>query len=229
MISLKSQDKPSSSDESDAELVRHIQNNSIEECEREISILYKKYAEDVFRMTKSLYDNSDEGIKRSEDLFQEAWRLALERINRYDSEFGRSFGAWVKGIADNLFLEDYKLSSKKAKAIREIGYSMELGDEGEPIDEEQDLNKLEEETRLGSSQEKKLIRKEDLLSALNILTPVEKEILLEWLRTYDKNDPGNEIHVSNLAILSEKFELQKESLRKVKQRALEKLKKHLGY
>src|SRR5690606_18850209 len=161
MINLQSKDEPALSDASDAELVRHIQSKSTEKCKGEIDVLYKRYAEDVFRTTRSLYDYSEEGIKNAEDLFQEAWRLAIERMDRYDPTLRKSFGAWVKGIADNLFLEDYRLNSKKGKVFKDIGYLMPLGEDGEPIDENQSLDKSEEVDDSDSSN-KKLIQKESL-------------------------------------------------------------------
>jgi RNA polymerase sigma factor (sigma-70 family) len=175
-------------------------------------------------MTKSLFEYSDQGRKDAEDLFQEAWRQAFEKIDRYNLLRGKSFGTWVKGIADNLFLEGNRRDKKRKKAHSESLYLMDKDDEGEPLDDSPNAEQLaisEPELEQG-----KFFRKEDLMSALNILTPTEREILTEWLRTYDKNDPGKEEHVRNLARLAEKFSVQTESLRKIKQRAVEKIQRH---
>ncbi len=225
MIRLKNQGEAPLPGVDDAELIRKIQTHSIQNSKSEVGEIYRRYKDDVFRMTRSLFDYNDQGKKDAEDLFQEAWRQAFEKIDRYNLLLGKSFGTWVKGIADNLFLENYRSEKKRRVAQNESFYLIDKGDQDEPLDDSPNAEQLETS---GSDLEQNVFRKDDLKSALSILSPTEKEILIEWLRTYDKNDPGKDEHVRNLQRLSEKFSVQSESIRKIKQRAVEKIQNYFN-
>jgi len=210
--------KPLGSKEwTDRELVAAIKARSISSCQIEVTVLYKKHAKDVFRMTRSLYDSTEEGIKAAEDLFQDAWQKALEKIDKYDVNSSSSFGAWVKGIADNLFLEGYRGQLKLGNALTELAKSVDTveSDNEDPAESGGELS------------ETGLIDKTSLEFAMTKLSAREQEILIEWYKTYDMNDPGNNLHAETLTRLSIKFGIQKASLRKVKQRAVEKIQRFL--
>jgi RNA polymerase sigma factor (sigma-70 family) len=218
MLKITSDHKSLLSEVGDLDLIKKIQGKSIEETKMEVTALYQRHADGVYRMTRSLFDSSPEGIQNAEDLFQEAWRIGLERILAYDIQAATSFGAWIKGVADNLFLENLRSNEKKQNAISELGYftsSIEDNDVSDNPDPEDVL------TPEG------LIRKEKLIAALQLLSDQEKEILIEWHRTYDRNNPGKPEHAENLDRLCLKFGLQKDTIRKIKQRAVEKIQSFL--
>lgn len=214
MLKITSDAKSQLSEVGDSDLIRKIQLKSLEETRTEINALYQRHAGSVYRMTRSLFDSSPEGIQNAEDLFQEAWRIGLERISTYDSQATTSFGAWIKGIADNLFLENLRAIEKKQNAISELGYLTSSTEDDNMFD---DPGPEEVLTPDG------LIRKEKLLGALQLLSGQEKEILIEWHRTYDRHNPGRPEHAENLDRLCIKFGLQKDTIRKIKQRAVEKI------
>jgi RNA polymerase sigma factor (sigma-70 family) len=214
MLKITSDPKSQLSEVGDSDLIKKIQVNSIEETRTEINAIYQRHANSVYRMTRSLFDSSPEGIQNAEDLFQEAWRIGLERITAYDSQATTSFSAWIKGIADNLFLENLRASEKKEIAISELSYLTSSTEEDSMSDEPDSDEVLTPEG---------LIRKEKLLAALHLLSDQEKEILIEWHRTYDRNNPGRPEHAENLERLCLKFGFQKDTIRKIKQRAVEKI------
>jgi|GEM_PF-5110638 RNA polymerase sigma factor (sigma-70 family) len=230
MIRALGEPNPGVSTLDDASLISIIQQNegSRDNCKNEISELYRRHAKDVYKMTVSLCGNDLEGVRDAEDLFQKAWEQAIEKIKKYDINAKNTFGAWVKGIADNLFLEDYRLKLKRDKAHNEIGYLLTKGEGNEPLDDDDSMFA----DILGESEETaepdQMIGRSLLVEVLDLLSPVEREILIEWHRTYDRNEPGNPTHVENLERLSQKYGMQKESIRKIKLRAIKKIQKKLN-
>ena len=218
MLKISSDPKSQHSEVGDSDLIKKIQVKSIEETKTEINALYQRHADSVYRMTRSLFDSSPEGIQNAGDLFQEAWRIGLERISVYDSQAATSFGAWIKGIADNLFLENLRTLEKKQNAISELGYLTSSTEDDDISDDPEPEEVLTPEG---------LIRKEKLLAAIQLLSYQEKEILIEWHRTYDRNNPGRPEHAENLDRLCIKFGIQKDTIRKIKQRAVEKIQSFL--
>jgi len=58
----------------------------------------------------------------AEDLFQELSVVVIEKINAFDTS--RDFGAWVRGIARNLFLK--ACQNQRRKAVSETAYDPAL-------------------------------------------------------------------------------------------------------
>lgn len=207
----------------DDDLVRQIQNKSVEHCHSEISLLYTKYKSDVIRMTRSLYPWTEEGEKDAQDLFVDAWTTALEKINEYKLGGNGTFGAWVKGVADYLKLDENRDRNRLKKSWEELTYLTLQGDEDQYSSE-----------RFGDDDEVVIVSdhghlyKEVLVDALATLSEAERTILIEWHRTYSKNNPGSPEHAANLQTLAERFGIKPDSVRKYKLRAEQKIKNFLG-
>lgn len=59
---------------------------------------------------------------RTEDLVQEAWTTAVRRIAAFDAARG-PFGAWLRGIADRLLINDRRRWARRFRLRQEVGES----------------------------------------------------------------------------------------------------------
>jgi RNA polymerase sigma factor (sigma-70 family) len=223
LISTKEEWLMSTNNQTDIDVVKQIQSKSVEQCRPQVSLLYDKYKADVFRMTRSLFPRTEEGRKDADDLFADAWRVALERINEYDQDKAGTFGAWVKGIADYLKLTDNRKRKRMSNGVAELTYLTLQGEEEKHVrakfGDDEDVDFISEHGH---------IYKEALVEALATLSEVERTILREWHRTYDKNNPGGPEHAANLIALADQFGIKPDSVRKYKLRAEQKIKKYFG-
>ena len=178
--------------------------------------LNAKFYDFLYKITGKLYSKFDESEINQirKDIHQEVFILFFEEMKTFnskenwtDKECKKILISWLNRTANNLLLKQYGNEKKEKKAL--IHYKI--------------LNQIDnKEGEIGKR--KCTYNREKLKSIMDNLRPIEKEILMACMN-YNTIDNGNSLPFEIKQALSKKYNVKINSLRKIKERTLIKIRK----
>lgn len=176
---------------------------------------YGRFRNFVYRVCFNLSKSFENNKQVSEDIFQDTFIDVYKNAGRFDAsqfkDVGRGIKAWLSGISRNAFLKYIDKASRfEPEALIIEKYFHELLDEPSDDINFEDLSSIELQA---------------IKNALNSLNKKEREILLIYFQFYD----GEKFNVPKKIRLglAKAHNIQPDSLRQTKDRALKKIRKYI--
>jgi len=187
-----------------------------EESKRAFDEFYLRFKEYVYKVSFFLSKSLDNRTQVAEDLTNDTFIKVWEKANRFNSnrckDIDKGVKAWLGSIVKNTFLQYIERAKKyKPESVALDNYDLFI-EESTPKDLSIDT--------LPSLEGKSLIR------ALSDLKDKERDILITYYQFYDGERFTVPIEIRKS--LCKLYGIQDSTLRKTKDRAIEKLKKHIS-